>query len=170
MAEADVSVRAFFKPAIEQAEEATEQPAFLLARFEQQGRERRRQRQSVEGRNQHRDGYRHRELIVQAALNARQKGHRQEDRRENQSNRNHRPGDFFHRLQRRVARRHAFFDVMLDGFDDDDGVVNDEADGQHQPEQRQRVDRKSEHREEGERADQRHRHGDHRDQRRSPVL
>ena len=30
-------------------------------------------------------------------------------------------------------------DPVLDGLDDDDGVVHDDADGQHQPEQRQVV-------------------------------
>ena len=42
-------------------------------------------------------------------------------------------------LMRRVARRQAVLDVVLDGLDDDDGVVDDDADGQHQAEQRQVV-------------------------------
>jgi hypothetical protein len=28
---------------------------------------------------------------------------------------------------------HAFVDVVLDGFDDDDGVIDHQADGEHQP-------------------------------------
>ena len=31
-------------------------------------------------------------------------------------------------------RRHPLFDVMFDGFDDDDGVVHDNANGQNQSE------------------------------------
>ena len=42
--------------------------------------------------------------------------------------------------------RHALFDVALDRFDDDDGVVNDQADGQHEAEQRKRIDGKAEQR------------------------
>ena len=48
-----------------------------------------------------------------------------------------------HRLEGRVARRHPLLDVVLDRLDDDDGVVDDQADRQHQPEQRQRVDREA---------------------------
>jgi len=40
--------------------------------------------------------------------------------------------------------RETIFDVALDGFDDDDGVIDDEADGQNQAEQRERVDGKAE--------------------------
>ena len=49
-----------------------------------------------------------------------------------------------HRLQRRVARREARLDVALDVLDHDDGVIDHDADGQHQAEQRQRVDREAE--------------------------
>ena len=73
-------------------------------------------------------------------------------------------------LQRRVPRAHPFFDVMLHRLDDDDRIVDDQADREHEAEERQRVDREAEQREDGERADQRHRHGEHRDQRRAPVL
>lgn len=44
-------------------------------------------------------------------------------------------------------------DVVFDGFDDDDGVVNDEADGEHEAEQRQRIDREAEQGEDHERPD-----------------
>ena len=39
-----------------------------------------------------------------------------------------------------VARRQAVLDVVLDRLDDDDGVVHDDADRQHQAEQRQVVE------------------------------
>ena len=42
---------------------------------------------------------------------------------------------------RRLERRHALLDVAVDVLQHDDGVVDHEADGQHQRQQRQRVDR-----------------------------
>ena len=54
-----------------------------------------------------------------------------------------------HGLQGRVARRHALFDVMLHRLHHHDGVIHHQADGQHQPEQRKRVDGKAQHRETG---------------------
>ena len=62
------------------------------------------------------------------------------------------------------------FDVMLHGFDNDDRVIDDETDCEHQAEQRQRVHREAEQREQRERADERHRHREQRDQRRAPAL
>ncbi len=59
---------------------------------------------------------------------------------------------------------------MFDRFDDDNRVVDDQTDGEHQAEQRQRVDRETQQRKDGEGADQRNRDGDHRDERRPPVL
>ena len=67
-------------------------------------------------------------------------------------------------LQGGVARRHALLDVMLDSFDDDDRVVDHQADRQNESEERQRVDREAEEREQHECSDQRHRHGQQRDQ------
>ena len=63
-------------------------------------------------------------------------------------------------LIRRFARRQPVGDIALDVLDDDDGVVDHDADRQHQPEQRQVVEREAECRHEEERADERHRHGD----------
>ena len=59
---------------------------------------------------------------------------RDEHRRQDQRDADDRPRDFLHRLQRRVARRHALFDVMLHRLDDDDRVVDDEADGEDETE------------------------------------
>ena len=63
-----------------------------------------------------------------------------------------------------------FFDVVLHRLDDDDRIVDDEADGEDEAEERQRVDREAEQRKHRERADERHRHRDHRDERGAPVL
>ena len=50
-----------------------------------------------------------------------------------------RPGHLVHRLARGLARRQPVLEPALDVLDDDDGVVDDDADGQHQAEQRQVV-------------------------------
>ena len=44
-----------------------------------------------------------------------------------------------------VDRRQPVRDVALDVFHHDDGVVHHDADGQHQAEQRQRVDAEAQH-------------------------
>ena len=64
---------------------------------------------------------------------------RHEHGAEHQADGDDRAGDLLHRLDRRLPRRQAVLDVMLDGLDDDDGVIDDDADGQHQAEQRQVV-------------------------------
>ena len=66
--------------------------------------------------------------------------------------------------------RQAFLDMMFDRFDDDDGVVHHQADGQHQAEERKGVDGKTEQRKNRECADQRHRHRQQRNERRPPAL
>ena len=78
--------------------------------------------------------------------------------------------DLVHGAMRRVARRQAVGDVALDVLDHDDGVVDHDADGQHQAEQRQGVEREAERRHDGEGADQRHRDRDQRDDGGAPVL
>ena len=80
------------------------------------------------------------------------------------------PADFVHRVARGLARRLAQLEVPLDVLDHDDRVVHDDADREHQPEQREVVQREAERREHGERADQRHGNRRERDDRRAPVL
>ena len=60
--------------------------------------------------------------------------------------------------------------MMLDRFHDDDGIIHHEADGQDEPEKRERVDGKAKERKDHERADQRNRHGAQRDQGGAPAL
>ncbi len=59
---------------------------------------------------------------------------------------------------------------MLDVLQHDDGVVDDDADGQHQPEQRQVVEREPHQTHDGEGADQGDADIDHRENDRFPVL
>jgi hypothetical protein len=61
-------------------------------------------------------------------------------------------------------------DVARGVLDDDDGVVDDDADGEDQREQRHQIDREAEGRHCGERPDDRHRHGRRRYQHRPRVL
>ena len=61
-------------------------------------------------------------------------------------------------------------DVPLDTLDNDDRIIHNQPDGQHQSEHRKRVDGEAEQREENERADQRNGHGQQRDERGTPVL
>ena len=75
-----------------------------------------------------------------------------------------------HGFERRLAGRHAGRDVDLRGFHDDDRVVHDQSDRQHQPQQRDDVDRESHEREEHEGADERHGNRHERNDRRAPVL
>ncbi len=75
-------------------------------------------------------------------------------------------------MARMAASRglHAVLDVVLDGLDDHNGIVHDDADGQHQAKQRQVVQAEPHGRHEGEGADDGHGHRDQGDQCRTPVL
>ena len=65
---------------------------------------------------------------------------------------------------------HALVDMVFNRLDNNDGVVNHQADGKHKAEQRKRVDRKSERRKNDERADQRDRNSQQRNKRGAPSL
>ena len=129
-----------------------------------------RQRQGHEGREADRDGNRQSELPVEDARHAAEEGNRHEDGREDDSDGDDWSLDFIHGALRRIDRRQALFHVLLDVLDDDDGIVDDEADGKDHGEECQCVDREVEHDERAERTDQGDRHGEQRDDRRAPVL
>ena len=57
-------------------------------------------------------------------------------------------------LDRGLAPRQAPLDVLFHRFHHDNGVVHDEADGEHEGEQRQRVDREPQQRKDREGADE----------------
>ena len=67
-------------------------------------------------------------------------------------------------------RIHALVDVVLHGFDNDDGIIDHQANGKHETEQRERVDRESERRKNDERSDERNRNREQRNQRSPPAL
>ena len=59
---------------------------------------------------------------------------------------------------------------MLYVLDNDDGVIDDETDGEHHRKERQRIDRKVQEDECAECTDERDRHGEQRDNRCTPAL
>ena len=64
---------------------------------------------------------------------------------------------------------HALLDVAVDVLHHDDGVVDDEADGEHERQQRQKVDRVAERQQREHDADQRQRNGDDGDEGRAQA-
>jgi len=127
----------------------------------------RRERQCDHGRDGDRAGEGIGEFLEKRAREAAHETDRNID-----GDQHHRDGDdrlrqFPGALDRRVQRRQAAFHVAVRVLDDDDRVVDDESDREHQGEQRQQVDRvpEDEHDEEG--PDERQRHGDRRDDHRT---
>src|SRR5262249_21501141 len=93
-----------------------------------------------------------------------------EYRTQRQRDRDQRAADFFHGDVSRLIRAHAALKIAFDVLHHDDGVVDDDADGKYEAEQRQIVQRYAEHVEEGKGADQRHRDRDDRNDRSAPAL
>ncbi len=139
-------------------------------RLQQQRRECRRQRQRNQQRDHRRSRNRHRELVIEGARKPVEEQGRQEHRAQHENDRDQRRADFVHRRPRRLQPGEAAGEVSLDILDHDDGVVDDDADRQHQPEQRQVVERIADRQKHREGADQRYRNGDHRNHRRAPAL
>jgi hypothetical protein len=139
-------------------------------RLQQLRRQGRRQGQRVDRRYHRGDRDRHRELLVELAGDAREERHRHKRSAEHQRNGDDRAGNLTHGLVGGFIRAKAPPDVVFDVFDHDDCVVNDDADGEHKPEQGQGVDGETQQIQEGEGAYHRYRHGNQRDNRRSPGL
>ena len=57
---------------------------------------------------------------------------------QHQRDRDDRAAHFLHRPIRRVARTQALLDIALDVLHHDDRIVHHDADGEHQPEERER--------------------------------
>ena len=75
-----------------------------------------------------------------------------------------------HRSARCLAAGDSLFDIARDALDDDDRVVNDDADRQHDSEQRCEIDAEPKRRHRGEGSDDRHGNGCCRDEHRPPIL
>ena len=142
----------------------------LVVRLEEHGAEGRAERQRDEAGDDRRCRDRHRELTEEQSGDAGKEGGWHEDGAERERNRDQRPADFVHRPMGCLRGRHAVAHVALDVFDDDDRVVDDDADRQYQGEQGQVVERYAQGREDRERPDQGDRDRDHRNDGRSPAL
>ena len=155
------------EPAVESREEA------FLRRFpvaEEQGAERRREGQGVERRDDHRHGDGDRKLLEQPSRDAARERHGDEDGQQHDGRGDDRRSHVAHGFQRRRTGFHAPFDIHLRSLDDHDGVVHDQSDGQHEPQQRDDVDRESEQGKQREGADERHGYRHQRNHGRPPVL
>ena len=92
--------------------------------------------------NRNRD--RHRKLLVKASSDAGNERRGHEYGGQNQRNSDDRTREFLHRLQRRGFGRESFLYVALDALNYNDRVIDHQTDSQDQPEQRKRIDRKTE--------------------------
>ncbi len=125
--------------------------------FEQQGRERWRQGQGVDGRDDCGNGNRERKLLVELARESADESQRHKHRNQHQCNRNDGSRHLAHGAVGCVARAQARLDVSLHVLYHHDGVVDHNADRQHQPEEAERVDGKAEQVHDRKGADHRHR-------------
>ncbi len=140
-------------------------------RLEQRGAQRRGEGQREKAREQNRHRQRQRELLVDHPHRTRHEGQRQEHRRQNQGDTDDRPGHLPHRLDGRRHRRQAFLGHdPLDVLHHHDGVVHQDADGQHHAEHGHHVHREAQQVHEGQGTKQTHRHDDGRDQGVAHVL
>ena len=89
--------------------------------------------------------------------------------RQYRGDRNDRAGDLAHRPSRSLHRLLAVLDMPLDVLHHHDGIVDHNADRQHQAKQRQGIEREAHQVHDRKGADDRHRHGHQGNQRRAPV-
>ena len=104
---------------------------------QQHAAERRRERERIDCGEKHCHCDCYRELPEQFAGNARYERNRHKHRKQHQCDRNDRCGDFRHCTLGRFGRRklRVLFHHPFDVFDDDDGIVDNNADGQHDGQQ-----------------------------------
>ena len=133
----------------------------LFVTAEEKGRKGRRQRQRVKCRNGDRERNGQRELAVENAGGSGEERHRHEHRDQHERRGDHGAGDLAHGARSgrvRVGVLHV--NMSLHVLDDHDGIVDHQARGQRNAEQRERVDGESEQLDERECPDQRDRDGD----------
>ena len=175
---ARVAMRRALEALIKQTEEPAEHPVhagsepvlFSVMAFEQDCAERGREGQRIEGADHGRDRDGERKLFIELPGDAADERGRNEHRAQHEGDGDDRAADFIHRFLCGFNRREAKRNVTLDVFHDDDGVVHDNADGEHDAEQGKVVQREAKQLHHGERADERHRHSEHRNDRRAPGL
>ena len=131
---------------------------------------RRLQRRRVDGAEQRGCGNHQRELRIHLPGQSRQKRRGQEHRDQHQRDADDRREQRVHRADRGVMAGHALLDIVRGAFDHDDGVVDHDADREHDRKQGRDIDGEAERRHRRKGADDRHRHRGRRHQHRAPVL
>src|SRR6516225_7665711 len=142
----------------------------LVMRLEQHGAQGRAERQRDKAGDDRRGRNRHRELTEEQSGDAGEEGSWHEDGAKRQCDRYQRAADFVHRSMGGFQWRHSGAYIALDVFDDNDCVVDDNTDRQHEAEQGQVVERYPKYSEDRRGADQRNRNCDDGNDRRAPVL
>ena len=123
--------------------------------LEQKGAQGRGQGQRDDAGKHHGDGHGNGKLLVELAGDAAKEGDRHEHGTQDQHDGDQCALHFVHGLDGGSARRQFFLGHQaFDVFQHDDGVIDDDTDGQHHGEQGQGVDRKTEYPEAGKGADQ----------------
>ncbi|MNV04264.1 hypothetical protein D3C71_945550 [compost metagenome] len=128
-------------------------------RLEQLGGHHRGERERDERRQRHRGGQGDGQLAEQAAGIAFQEAHRQEHRNQHRSGGDDREGHLCGAALGGHQRRLTQVDAALHVFHHHDGVIDHQADTQHQRQQGEQVDRETERVQRDERGHQAHRHG-----------
>ena len=109
-------------------------------------------------------------MLIELSANAGDKRRRHEDRSQHQCNGDESRADLFHRPVGRVTRAHPQSNISLDVLDDDNRVVDNDANRQHESKEREIVEREAEQAHEEECADQRNRDRNDRNDCRAPRL
>ena len=143
----------------------------VFAFFQQHGAERRREREGDEGGNQDGDRNGQSKLLVENPHDAGEEGDGDENGCQDGRDADDRALDLFHGNDGRFARRFVVVaHFVLDGFNDDDGVIDDEPNRQDHGEEGQRIDGEAEQHEGGEGPEQGNGDRDHRNERGAPIL
>src|ERR1700751_2758901 len=134
----------------------------LVMRLEEHGAQGRAERRRDKAGDDRRGRNRHRELTEEQSGDASEEGRWHEYGAERQCDRYQRAADFVHRSMGRFKWGHSGAHIALDVFDDDDRVVDDDTDRQHEAEQGQVVQRYPKCSEDRKGPDKRHRNAKNR--------
>ena len=151
--EADVAAPGAVDAAVEEGAEAVREAVARTLGPQQQGGERGAEGEGVEGGDEDGDAEGDGKLREHEAGDARQQDAGEDDGGEDEGGGEDGAGDFAHGGEGGFARGQAGVELGLHGFDDDDGVIDDEADGEHEAHQADGVDVHPEEGEEEEGAD-----------------
>ena len=169
---ADIAAFRTLKPIVEPAKEPAQQAFIILLgmTLEHLSAERRRQRQGHEGRKADRYGNGQRELLIKDPRHTAEESNWDEYSRQDNSDGHNRPLNFVHRALRRIDRSQALFHMLLNVLNNDDRIIDNEADRKDHCKERQGIDRKVKYDKCAERTDQGNRDSKQRNDRRAPVL